>query len=118
MKNKPIVFRVDQGDYHAVFSLKQITVSDDSAFLRTMIDAADDDAGSYERNVEALASWAAPFPGDLKSNGKAVKRPDDALDTPEAVKAYFAEADVDKDWIAEYAVRSLRLRHSPQVSFF
>jgi hypothetical protein len=114
MKSTPIIFRVDQGELHPVFCLRQITVSDDSSFLQKFVNVADEPDGIYQINVETLASWATPWPTDNKK----VKRPDEALDSEELVKAFFAEADVDKDWIAEYAIRALRNRHSPSVSFF
>ena len=109
MKNQTIVFRVDQGDYHPVFSLRQITVKDDSEYLQSTLNTEDGDR--YQPNVEALAKWATEYPKDKPEC-------EDALDTEEKVRAFFAEADVDKDWIAEQAVWSLRQRHQPQVSFF
>jgi hypothetical protein len=122
MKHTPIVFRVDQGNYHPVFSLRQITVADDSAFLQRFIDIADQEDKSeaaYKIKADILAEWAEPFPADLKgADGKKIKRPDEVLDSAEAVQKFFAEADVDKDWISETAVNSLRMRHSPTVSFF
>lgn len=143
MKQTPIVFRVDQGEHHPVFSLKQITVADDSNFLQRFIDIADK-AGDekaeavYQIKAEMLAEWAEPFPnnlthevpltdeelaarkeGDTKTKKKEkIKRPDEALDNADAIKAFFAEADVDKDWISETAINTLRMRHSPTVSFF
>jgi hypothetical protein len=122
MKSTPIVFRVDQGEHHPVFSLRQITVADDSNFLQRFIDIADSEDKSeaaYKIKVDILAEWAAPFPDNIKNgDGKKIKRPAEVLDTAEAVRAFFAEADVDKDWISETAVNSLRMRHSPTVSFF
>jgi hypothetical protein len=120
MKHTPIVFRVDQGNYNVVFSLKQITVADDSNFLQKFIDIADEDRSeaAYKIKAEILADWAVAFPDNLKKDGKKVSRPDDALDSAEAVNKFFAEADVDKDWISEFAVNALRQRHSPTVSFF
>ena len=115
MKQTPIVFRVDQGDYHPVFCLKQITVSDDSNFLQRFIDIADKEGDEkadamYRIKAEILAEWAAPFQGK--------KKPKEVLDSPEAIKEFFADADVDKDWISEHAINALRSRHQPNVSFF
>lgn len=122
MKQTPIVFRVDQGEHHAVFSLRQITVADDSAFLQRFIDISDSEdrsAAAYKIKADILAEWSTAFPDDLKGkDGKKIKRPDEALDSSEAVQKFFAEADVDKDWISEFAVNALRQRHSPTVSFF
>jgi hypothetical protein len=123
MKHTPIVFRVDQGSYHPVFCLRQITVADDSAFLQKFIDIADKEGeeranATYQIKADILAEWVTAWPDDLKKDGKKVKRPDEALDSAETVKAFFAEADVDKDWISETALNSLRMRHSPTVSFF
>lgn len=121
MKHTPIVFRVDQGPHHPIFSLRQITVADDSAFLQRFIDISDSEDRSeaaYQIKVDILAEWAVAFPDDLKKDGKKLKRPDEALDSADAVRAFFAEADVDKDWISETAVNTLRMRHSPTVSFF
>lgn len=118
MKSTPIIFRVDQGDLHPVFCLKQITVADDSSYLQRFANVADESDAIYQINAETLASWATPWPDDLKKDGKKVKRPDEALDSEELVKQFFADADVDRDWIAEYAIRALRNRHSPSVSFF
>ena len=122
MKQTPIVFRVDQGSYHPVFCLRQISVSDDSTFLQKFIDIADLEDKSdaaYKIKAAALAEWATPWPDDLKGkDGKKMKRPDEVLDSSETIQAFFAEADTDKDWISEAAVNSLRRRHSPSVSFF
>lgn len=121
MKHTPIVFRVDQGPYQKVFSLKQITVKDDSDLIQRFIDiSAEDDRSeaAYKVKVEFLAEYAEPFPEDLKVKGKKIARPDDALDSAAAVKEFFDDADVDKDWISETAVNTLRNRHAPSVSFF
>lgn len=114
MDNKPIVFSVSQGEYSPVFSLRQITVADDSNFVQKFIDVADKEGDEkaealYQIKVDSLAEWAAPCTN---------KKAKDALDTPEKVRAFFAGSDVDKDWISEYAVNALRSRHQPTVSFF
>ena len=121
MKSTPIIFRVDQGEHHPVFCLRQITVADDSALLQRFIDIADAEdkaETAYRIKADVLAEWATPWPEDLKRDGKKVKRPDEALDSAEAVQNFFADADVDKDWISETAVNTLRMRHQPSVSFF
>ena len=121
MKSTPIVFKVDQGPYHKVFSLKQINVKEDSDLIQRFIDIADEgdkSEATYKVKAEFLAEYATPFPTDLKKDGKKVARPDDALDSPEAMKAFFDDADVDKDWLSETAVNTLRNRHAPSVSFF
>jgi len=122
MKQTPIVFSVAQGKYNPVFSLRQITVEDDSKLLQRFINISDQDDKSeaaYQIKADILAEWATPFPEDLKGpDGKKIKRPDNCLDSAEFVRAFFAEADIDKDWIGESAVNSLRVRHSPRVSFF
>lgn len=116
-----MVFRVDQGEHHPVFCLRQITVADDSALLQRFIDIADQDdksGAAYKIKADILAEWATPWPDDLKKDGKKLKRPDEALDSSEAITKFFAESDVDKDWISETAVNTVRQRHAPTVSFF
>ena len=112
MNSKPIVFSVSQGDYSPVFSLRQITVADDSNFIQKFIDIADKEGeekadAMYQIKVETLAEWATSCP-----------KKKDALDTPEKVREFFADADVDKDWISDAAINTHRARHQPTVSFF
>lgn len=121
MKNTPIVFGLEQGRHHVIFSLRQISVFDNQEILRRLfidIDKEKEDA-VYTVKAEMLSEFAESWPATVKDGaGKKVKRPDDALDTAEAIKAFFAEPDIDKEWIGEEAINLLRERSSPKKSFF
>ena len=107
MKHKTLVLRIDQGDLHPVFSLRQITIKDDREYIENLIASEDD---HYKANVDALAKWAEAYPSDKPEC-------EDPLDSEEKVRAYFEEADVDKEWIAEQAVYTHRQRHQPTATF-
>ncbi len=121
----PLVFRVDQGDLHPAFCCKKLFVSDDSNVLEAYVEASakegDEKAEAlYRMKVDMLASWAVPFPKGAKLDGKKITPASSEviLDTAEAVQAFFATFDQDRDWIAEVAFGSVRQGCAPKVSFF
>lgn len=121
MKNTPVVFGLEQGKYRPIFSLRQISVADNAEILRRLfidIDKEKPDA-VYTVKAELLSEFAEAWPATVKNGeGKIVKRPDDALDSTETIRAFFAEPDIDKEWIGDEAINLLKERSSPSKTFY
>lgn len=107
MKHKTLVQKVHQGEHRPVFSLRSISVKDDSDYIQDLIAAEDD---QFKVNVEALAKWAVPYPDDKPEC-------ENPLDSEEKIREFFADADDDKEWIANHTVYTHRHRHQPTSTF-
>lgn len=118
------------GDEEVVFELRSITVAEENRYTARYAEMSDSDSEEkkaeqeYAILVDAIAEWSNGWPR-VGSKGNTKVAIEDAVATEskpatpaDAVRAYFAERDAEKERIAQSIVMGFRRRLQPTVVFY
>jgi len=124
MKPQIISFEIGYGNEMVAFRLGLIRVKEESDFIQRFVDIADDDVEKAEKEyqifVDSLAQWSVEKPQSVELiDGKKVYTDlfPDAESPAASIRGYFGEKTVEKEWIADYAIRAFRGKLQPTVRF-
>lgn len=120
MTPETISFSVGYKHELPTFHLRMISMAEENAFNARFVDIADKDPAKddkqYQIKVDALADWSVQMP-TRKEDGEDIPLMNGQPTPAATIKAYFAEKSTDKEWIAEFAIRALRIRTQPEVTY-
>lgn len=124
MNKEKISFTIGYPHEKLTLHLRMLTVSEEQALLQRFVDIADKDpakeAKAYGVHVDALSSFSVDMPARttiVDGKEQTVPLAEGKKSPADALKDYFEEHTVEKEWIADYAIRALRSRLQPEVRF-
>lgn len=113
------------GGEETIFRLRSISVAEENRYTTRFNEISDLDSPEkkseheYDILTDSIASWSETGPM-VKIKGEETPAPgtEDAATPADAVRAYFAERDPDKERLAMQVVLQFRRKLQPQVVFY